>query len=345
MNNNAISYFGLTTSQSQILFSLERMLVINDIPATAVKKKVIINYEKRAKVKKQWLALWEKSINDYLTHLDNSNSRLLMTHSEIVQSILEENKKTETEIWKYLILLECCFLAAYTPLGGTQEEIEESGKLFAGLKLDKESRKKTLLEIAALLDIDSKYVEVFEKSKKAAFKRLSNYWYKVAVSAGVGLLIAIILLIPGVREIAMGVAPEGLHGAAAVQAGLAALGGGAISAGGLGMAGGFAVVVGGGALLGIGAGGSVGLLIASNNSKAILGESVKLEVVLREIVLAIQNDTLQFQQILNKLSAEKEALKLELERLKKAQKENQKKIKELKKSIDYLERLIKDLRK
>ena len=319
MNNNAISYFGLTTSQSQILFSLERMLVINDIPATAVKKKVIINYEKRAKVKKQWLALWEKSINDYLTHLDNSNSRLLMTHSEIVQSILEENKKTETEIWKYLIL--------------------------AGLKLDKESRKKTLLEIAALLDIDSKYVEVFEKSKKAAFKRLSNYWFKVAVSAGVGLLIAIILLIPGVREIAVAVAPQGLHGAAAVQAGLAALGGGAIAAGGLGTAGGFAVVVGGGALLGIGAGGSVGLLIASNNSKAILGESVKLEVVLREIVLAIQNDTLQFQQILNKLSAEKEALKLELERLKKAQKENQKKIKELKKSIDYLERLIKDLRK
>ena len=111
------------------------------------------------------------------------------------------------------------------------------------------------------------------------------------------------------------------------------------------MAGGIAVVVGGGALLGISAGGTVGFLIASIISNAVLGESVKLEVVLREIVLAIQNDTIQFQQILNKLSAEKEALKLELEKLKKAQKDNKKKIKELKKSIEYLERLIKDLRR
>ena len=183
MNNNAISYFGLTTSQSQVLFSLERMLVVNDIP------KVIINYEKRAKVKKQWLSLWEKSINDYLTHLDNSNSRLLMTRGEIEQSILEENKKTETEVWKYLILLECCFFAPYTPLGGTQEEIEESGKLVAGLKLDKKSREETLLDIATLLGIDSKYVEVFEKSKNAAFRRLSNYWFKIATTTGVFLLI------------------------------------------------------------------------------------------------------------------------------------------------------------
>ena len=345
MNNNAISYFGLTTSQSQVLFSLERMLVVNDIPATAVKKKVIINYEKRAKVKKQWLSLWEKSINDYLTHLDNSNSRLLMTRGEIEQSILEENKKTETEVWKYLILLECCFFAPYTPLGGTQEEIEESGKLVAGLKLDKKSREETLLDIATLLGIDSKYVEVFEKSKNAAFRRLSNYWFKIATTTGVFLLIALLALIPGLQAIAVAAAPAGLHGGAAVLAGLAALGGGAVAAGGLGVAGGIAVVVGGGALLGISAGGTVGFLIASISSNAVLGESVKLEVVLREIVLAIQNDTIQFQQILNKLSAEKEALKLELEKLKKAQKDNKKKIKELKKSIEYLERLIKDLRR
>jgi predicted nucleic acid-binding Zn-ribbon protein len=62
-------------------------------------------------------------------------------------------------------------------------------------------------------------------------------------------------------------------------------------------------------------------------------------------VLAIQKDTIQFQEILNKLVAEKEALKIELEKLKNDQKENEKKIKELKMSIEYLEKLIKDLRK
>lgn len=345
MNKNAFSVFGLTTEQTQLLFSLQRQLVLNDIPATTAKKDFLINHEKRANVKKQWLNRWENSINDYLLHLDKKGVKLIMTHGEIEQAIIKQDDICETNVWKYLVLLECCFFTPYTPLGGTQEEINESGKLYAGLKLDKLSRKQTLLSIAALLRVDSKYIDVFEKRKKSVVKRLTNYWLKIGISAGIGLAVAILALIPGTQPIAAALAPEGLSGAAAISAGLAALGGGAIAAGGFGIAGGIAVLVGGGALLGIGAGSATGVLIASMSSKAVLSEAVKLEVVLREIVLAIQKDTIQFQEILNKLVAEKEALKIELEKLKNDQKENEKKIKELKKSIEYLEILIKDLRK
>lgn len=87
-----------------------------------------------------------------------------------------------------------------------------------------------------------------------------------------------------------------MSGAAAISAGLAALGGGAVAAGGFGMAGGIAVLVGGGSLLGATAGTAVGASIASLGSNAVLSEAAKLQVVLKEIVLAIQKDTSYFQQ-------------------------------------------------
>lgn len=122
-------------------------------------------------------------------------------------------------------------------------------------------------------------------------------------------------------------AANGLSGAAAISAGLAALGGGAVAAGGFGMAGGIAVLVGGGSLLGATAGTAVGASIASLGSNAVLSEAAKLQVVLKEIVLAIQKDTSYFQQILLNINQQVSQLKSEVIKLKTANEKNKKKIK------------------
>ena len=76
-----------------------------------------------------------------------------------------------------------------------------------------------------------------------------------------------------------------------------------------------------------------------------MSEAAKMEVVLKEIVMAIQKDTVTFQNIITQLLTEKESLKIELEQLKNQQEENAKKIKELEKSIKYLEKLLDQLYK
>lgn len=180
-----------------------------------------------------------------------------------------------------MILLECCCYNAYTPLGGTKEEIEKSAKDFARLKIEKGSRQATLKRICGLLNIDEKYIDIFQSSLKNANKRLNGYWKKVVVGSAIGVVIIAIAVATGRYRILALLAPEGLSGAAAISAGLAALGGGAVAAGGYGMAGGIAVLVGGGSLLGIGAGGSMGILLASKNSNVLLSDAAKLEVVLK----------------------------------------------------------------
>lgn len=150
--------------------------------------------------------------------------------------------------------------------------------------------------------------------------------------------LAVILLQP---EIVALLAPEGLFGAAAANAVMAMLGGGAIAAGGLGIAGGWAVLVGGGFLIGGTVGTTAYMAIASSSSGFVLSQAARLEVVLKEIIMGMQNDTKLFQEILLNQQTQIYSLKNELKKLQENEKENKEKIKNLKKSIDYLEKLTK----
>ena len=192
-----------------------------------------------------------------------------------------------------------------------------------------------------LIFFDKKYIKVFENSHKSAVKKLSGYWTKVAMGAGIGIIVLLIAIVTFQYEIIAFFAANGLSGAAAISAGLAALGGGAVAAGGFGMAGGIAVLVGGGSLLGATAGTAVGASIASLGSNAVLSEAAKLQVVLKEIVLAIQKDTSYFQQILLNINQQVSQLKSEVIKLKTANEKNKKKIKNLEESIKILEKLVK----
>ena len=65
-----------------------------------------------------------------------------------------------------------------------------------------------------------------------------------------------------------------------------------------------------------------------------------MEVVLKEIVLAIQKDTEYFQKVMLGLYEQSAVLTAELQKLKLEEKNNKEKIAELKKSIKYLESVI-----
>lgn len=344
---NLVNLFGMTAEQAKVLFSVERLIVENDIRCTELKKNGLINYKKQAFLKKEWLQRWEQSINDYLYSLEkNTRQILLRTEDEIKESIVSANK-SETEIWKYLILLESVAYIPYYPLGSTTDELQDSKEVFKGLKLDTNKQRETLNHIASLLGIQATYVEKFEKALKESSRKISNFYTTVVVGVSVGLAVVLILLTSGgltaIATIIGGA--KGLTGAVAVNAGLAALGGGSIAAGGFGISGGIAVIVGGGSLIGVGAGGTVGFSIAQLNSGLVMHDAVKLEVVMKEILLAIQRDTKSFQEIINKLTTDRENLKIEVEKLKAEQANNRKKIQELEKSIKYLSRLINNLRK
>lgn len=330
------SVFGLTAEQSEVLFALQRKLTSNDVLVEGQKKPLIGSNKKGQK--QLWLDTWDRSIEDYLKTYGGKFSQTQLSYYDLSAKIKQLDQNAQNKVWKYMIFLECVLYSPYYPLSDNKEAY----KPFKGLSINKKGRKETLEKIADNLQIDKKYIKIFEDAHSSAVKKLSGYWTKVAMGAGIGIIVILIAIVTFQYEIIAYFAAKGLSGAAAISAGLAALGGGAVSAGGFGMAGGIAVLVGGGSLLGASAGTAVGASIASLGSNAVLSEAAKLQVVLKEIVLAIQKDTMYFQQILLNINKEIAQLKEEIIKLKTDSANNKKKIKNLEESIEILEKLVKN---
>ena len=330
------SVFGLTAEQSEVLFALQRKLTSNDVLVEGQKKPIIGSNKKGQK--QLWLDTWDRSIEDYLKTYGGKSSQTKLSYYDLSAKIKQLDQNAQNKVWKYMVFLECVLYSPYYPLSDNKEAY----KPFKRLKKKKKGRKETLEKIADNLQIDKKYIKIFEDAHSSAVKKLSGYWTKVAMGAGIGIIVILIAIVTFQYEIIAYFAAEGLHGAAAISAGLAALGGGAVAAGGFGMAGGIAVLVGGGSLLGASAGTAVGVSIASLGSNAVLSEAAKLQVVLKEIVLAIQKDTKYFQQILLNINKEIAQLKAEIIKLKTDSANNKKKIKNLEKSIEILDKLVKN---
>ena len=328
------SVFGLTAEQSEVLFALQRKLTSNDVLVEGQKKPLIGSNKKGQK--QLWLDTWDRSIEDYLKTYGGKSSQTKLSYYDLSAKIKQLDQNAQNKVWKYMIFLECVLYSPYYPLSDNKEAY----KPFKGLSINKKGRKETLEKIADNLQIDKKYIKIFEDAHSSAVKKLSGYWTKVAMGAGIGIIVILIAIVTFQYEIIAFFAAEGLSGAAAISAGLAALGGGAVAAGGFGMAGGIAVLVGGGSLLGASAGTAVGASIASLGSNAVLSEAAKLQVVLKEIVLAIQKDTMYFQQILLNINKEIAQLKEEIIKLKTDSANNKKKIKNLEESIEILEKLV-----
>ena len=320
------SVFGLSAMQTEVLYELERRLVLNDIELN----------KKKADKKSDWLLDWDKSISLYMKEtLKIKDIQLFNNCNDVV---LKEyiNSDSQNNVWKYMVLLECVLFSAYYPFK------KEDSKKYKGLKMDKKTKRSMLEAIAKdFLGVDAKYIDIFEKAFEKSIKRMSNYWIKVGgVAAGI-VAVVLITIFTWQYELLGLVAAEGVSGAALITSGLAALGGGAVAAGGGGVAAGTAVFVGGGVLLGSAVGVPSGFIVATaTNSKLFLSQAAKMEVVLKEIVLAIQKDTDYFQKVLLNLQSQTASLTAELQKLKMDEDNNKKKIADLKKSIKYLESVI-----
>lgn len=90
-----------------------------------------------------------------------------------------------------------CFIFTILSLSDNKEAY----KPFKGLAIDKKVRQETLNEIADILCIDKKYIKVFENSHKSAVKKLSGYWTKVAMGAGIGIIVLLIAIVTFQYEI------------------------------------------------------------------------------------------------------------------------------------------------
>lgn len=367
--DNSFSIFGLTLEQTKVLFSLQKQIVVDDIV-----NKTPANYQNRMgrnesrnnvvndvlksfnlgkkrvqpfkssddlsseldnviSTKHNWARIWEENVKKYLRGVNQgSEINLYSSMNEIKYEINRLNESIENTFWKYLILLECCTFSPYLPKDKQQSDYNNLKKCEFYDNTD------SLVYFSEILGVDSKYVELFRTDHDKAIKRLSGFWKKMAISTGIGIsaaLASVILFQPYVLF-----AAPGLSGAAAVTSGLATLGGGAIAAGGFGMAGGMAVVIGGGTLLGVGAGSSAGLMIAKMSTGAVLSESAKMEVILKDIVLGAQKDIRYFQEILIKITQQEQQLREEIIRLQIEGAKYKKEIEELEKKLDYLEKLV-----
>ena len=329
--DSIISTFGLDAGQTRLLMSLQRLIVKDQ---TQHSERVVDN---EAREKAIWQARWESITKEYLGGLTGSSIELCSNEEQLQDLVLTSGKDTRNSAWKYMILLECTLFEPFYPLGTSKEDV----KFVKSLKCNKKVKQDTLKQINDILGTEQKYIDIFLKGYKSAIKRLSNYWTKVILTGGfvaIVVALAVILLQP---EIVALLAPEGLFGAAAANAVMAMLGGGAIAAGGLGIAGGWAVLVGGGFLVGGTVGTTAYMTIASSSSGFVLSQAARLEVVLKEIIMGMQNDTKLFQEILLNQQSQIYSLKNELKKLEENEKENRENIKNLKKSIDYLEKLTK----
>lgn len=324
---NITSIFGLDADQTLLLYSLEYMITLDDVEESLKRD------QKKGSIKREWLISWTNGINNLLHSMGVQKN--VLTNKEEMSSLYNRIKgKYNQNAWKYMILLECTLFIPYFTLSSEKETI----KKYKGLKPSKSNLKESVNNVSSILGTDSKYIDIFKKDYKSAIKKLTNHWMKVLFGSIAAAFALIAIVITFQYEIAPLLAP-GLYGVAAVNSALATLGGGALAAGGLGIAGGELVVVGGGAILGTSLSSGVMALIGSS-SDFTLSQLARLQVVLKEIIMGMQNDVNMIQKILLNQQDKINELRKEVIRLKADIEKNKNKIKNLEKSINYFERFM-----
>lgn len=353
-NNDMLKMFGLTKRQCQLLFSIEMHLVKQDIG----KRK------KTWELKQKWLNRWKTQIEEALRGSQQDGPSDLLDYEGILDAIQKEHAENpDNNTWYYLIMLEATLFKPYMPLGESKDsdnkdsDNKDSDKEFSKLQYDNEQE--ILEEIKGLVKRHS----IMSETEIDRFKKL--YTKSIARLTGKGLKVAIALLVT-IAVAAITAATAGafagpiaaaiygssfptLSGAALTSACLAMAGGGALAVGGAGMAGGVLAIVGGGALLGTAVGGTasgvISLKIAKTSPQLVLMQAAKLEVVLQEIVINLQDDLKCAQDVLKSYKEQISNLQAELVKLELEREKNKKEINALKKTIEYMKKAYKHMSK
>lgn len=331
-----LSMFGLTEKQTKILFSIEKLLVQNDI----------IYSKNNKRLKQKWLSEWSASIIDCLTTASHNEPSNFMTRGEILSAIAQDNSTDINNTWYYLIMLEATLFIPYYALNKNKND----DKQYAKLKYEEQTDTiKDMVRASAIMD--EIYIDRFKKTYSKTISKLTGKSTKITLAIVSTIAIAAIIAatagaLSGPIAVALyGSQFAGLSGAALTSACLAMAGGGAIAAGGAGMAGGVLTIVGGGALLGLATGGAgvgAAALFVAFAPELALTQAAKLEVVLKEIILNAQKDIMCAQKVLGNYKNQIANLHSELAKIRLDRGEDKTTITNMKKSLEFMEKAYKD---
>jgi len=339
------SCLSLSYEQTRLLYSLERIIIHEDIRSTK-------NMEDMS-VKIDWLTAWQKEIVDGLSLIPEAKDSFFLSESEVIQAI----QTSPLEPWLYLIAMEAVLFKPYYPIYADPEKNKELKKLKTTSDYLKETFTKNQGNLSEkdLSGLEKGYkrsARIVTGSNKSIIIGAVATTVVVAASGGLAFTFA-----PAIAAAIVGDAAAGLSGAALVSYSLAAVGGGSLAAGGLGMAGGTAIITGGGALLGmlggtgISAATTVGLL---SDEGYVLSECCKLLTFSKEILFGKYNDARTIFSIQSKIESRSlevanqidvfdDLVDQETDNEKK--KEMKIKVKVAKKSLKYLNRTATELGK
>lgn len=149
--------------------------------------------------KSRWYVAYQRNLTDFLKSQNPTDEyNTILPIGELYGRIREVSKSSDTEMWKYLILLECTLFQPYFPMS----EADAKEKIFKGLQFDTETRKQSLFTIASYLGISLSYVARFEDSFKSNVKKMTGYWNKVLVGIGAGVAAALLAVVTAGGSIA-----------------------------------------------------------------------------------------------------------------------------------------------
>lgn len=337
-----LNCFSLDFEEMRILYSLENLIVSNDISITKNKND--------ADLKGKWQRKWQERLITILSSDNITLENFFLNETEI-QKYLGTNSN---EMAQYLIVLEAMLFEPYFAIFEDDNDKK--------LKKVKNKSKYLLENYTQLQDLIS--AKEIEKIKKVYRKSLS----KIA-GADKGMIIGAIgtaavmiasaalafTFAPVIAVALVGNGAAGLSGAALISHCLAVLGGGTLAAGGLGMAGGTAVITGGGALLGMvsGTGMSAATVYLLSQEGYVLSECSRLLTYCKVVLKERLHDEKSIIDIYTKLESQIDTIKNSITEFennlqsedKKEQKENKNKIKVAKNSLKYLENCLSELQK
>ncbi|MDO4483718.1 MAG: hypothetical protein Q4C54_04595 [Clostridia bacterium] len=233
-----LDWFELDAEQTQLLYSLERLVCLHDANNTKDEKK------KAQKIK--WLHAWEESAVRSLRLAPGEEQHYFLDDEELFRRFSsEKNEKTA----RMLITLEAVTFKPYFPTNEDEiaacKELKLEHRFMDTIFLQRQHA----VQRKELNDIKNAYQWYYD----AYSGTIRNRWLigigtaaATALTAGVALHFA-----PAIAVALVGKGAAALSGAALTSFSLAAIGGGAIAAGGLGMAGGTMIIAGGGAIVGL----------------------------------------------------------------------------------------------
>ena len=331
--SNILDMFGLNSEQLEIMYSIEKNLVERDIQSNP----------KTEATRRKWLNQWLCTLDDSVF---STSEMHVFNESSLYDAINRVSKASNNSTWFYLVMLEATLFHAYFPLDEDKDNIKAYSKL--KFKSDTEYLKQIATKSGLM---KPEYIDRYIETYKKAYRKISGKSTKAIItSLSILTVTAIVAAIAAIYAgpIAVAIFGKGfeLSGVALTNACLAMAGGGAVAVGGLGMAGGVVAIAGGGALLGAAGSGAAAaaiLAFAKSSPEFTLSQTVKLEVVLREVMLNAQQDTESAQAVISRLQDQIRTLQHELGKLTKEQEKDKEAIKNLKQSVDMLKKAVKDM--